>query len=175
MTVEGRHCSFRTTAKRNRVLTTMVADAMHVGHVNHILKSREAAERRQKEHETHDEGQGIHLIVGVHSDEAVMSYKRRPLFNMNERMAHVRQSPGVDEVMPDAPLKLTLDYLDSIDVTYVCGNLMVGDSIEAREYNSMYMDIVRAGRFLNIPRTEGISTTDILDRVVARQKSGELL
>jgi len=62
----------------------MVADLFHYGHVGML--------RQAKEH-------GDYLLVGVHADETVMSYKRRPIFSMEERVASVEGCRYVDEVV----------------------------------------------------------------------------
>lgn len=143
--------------KKIRVLATMVADCCHIGHIGHVKRARQTAEKLSG-------SKDIHFIVGIHSDETVMSYKRKPLFSMEERIDHMRHVPGVDEVVGHAPLDLTLEYLDSLNVDFVGGNLMEGDSQKAKEYNSQYQVIIDAGKFMNIPRTDGISTTEIIER-----------
>ena len=45
----------------------MVADLFHYGHVNFLRQAREC---------------GDYLLVGVHADETVMTYKRRPILSM---------------------------------------------------------------------------------------------
>ena len=50
-----------------RVYVDMVADLFHYGHVNFLRQARK---------------HGDYLLVGVHADETVMSYKRRPIFSM---------------------------------------------------------------------------------------------
>jgi len=147
--------------KSVRVLTTMVGDACHIGHVTHILKTRAlTAKKAQTENVT--------VVIGVHSNEVVESYKRTPLYNMEERIAHFKECPSVDEVVAHAPLDLTMDYLDKLKIDYVAGNLMDGDSQKAKEYNSQYQVILDADRFINVPRMAGISTTDIIERAAKR-------
>lgn len=143
-----------------RVLTTMVADCTHIGHVNHVLASRKLAEEVS--------GSEVHMIVGIHSDEVVASYKRQPLFSMEERMALMKVSPGVDEIMPNAPLDLTLMFLDENEIDFVCGNLAEGNSEEAKRYNAQYEEIINAARFISTPRTNGISTSEIFRRMRLR-------
>ena len=46
-----------------RVYVDMVGDLFHIGHINMFKQAREL---------------GDYLIVGVHSDKAVESYKRTP-------------------------------------------------------------------------------------------------
>ncbi len=63
----------------------MVADLFHYGHVNFLRQARE---------------HGDYLLVGVHADETVMSYKRRPIFSMEERVASEAwvEDPGRDDL-----------------------------------------------------------------------------
>ena len=62
-----------------RVYVDMVADLFHYGHVNFLRQARK---------------HGDYLLVGVHAAETVMSYKRRPIFSMDERVASV--GPGLN-------------------------------------------------------------------------------
>ncbi len=48
----------------------MVADLFHHGHVLFLQRAREL---------------GDYLIVGIHADDVVTSYKRRPILTMEER------------------------------------------------------------------------------------------
>ena len=72
-----------------RVYVDMVADLFHFGHVAFLEQAR---------------AYGEELVVGVHSDATVESYKRRPIMTMDERVASVRGCRFVDEVVPDAPM-----------------------------------------------------------------------
>ena len=60
----------------------MVADALHIGHITHVRKTRQLVEAKART-------KNVTVVVGIHSDETVSSYKRKPLFNMEERMAHM--------------------------------------------------------------------------------------
>lgn len=143
-----------------RVLTTMVADALHIGHITHIMKTRKFTEEKANT-------KNVCVVIGIHSNKTVESYKRTPLYNMEERINHINECPDVDEVLSHAPLDLTLEYLQKHKIDYVAGNLMDGDSEAAKRYNSQYQIILDMDRFINVPRMEGISTTDIINRAVA--------
>ena len=56
------------------VYVDMVGDLFHYGHVEILRRAREKGDR---------------LLVGVHSDETVMQYKRKPICSMSERVAGV--------------------------------------------------------------------------------------
>lgn len=52
----------------------MVADLFHYGHVEFLRKVR---------------APGDYLLVGIHSDDVVVPYKRKPILTMEERIAVV--------------------------------------------------------------------------------------
>lgn len=62
----------------------MVADLLHEGHVRYIKQSKAL---------------GDYLILGVLTDEAAETYKRRPIMLLRERMLMVNSIKGVDEVV----------------------------------------------------------------------------
>ena len=93
-----------------RVYVDMVADLFHYGHVNFL--------RQAKSH-------GDFLLVGVHSDETVESYKRSPILSMDERVASVAGCRYVDEVVPNAPLKITRDWIEKHNIDLI----MHGDDV----------------------------------------------
>lgn len=66
--------------------TTGVFDLFHIGHLNILKKAKEQCE---------------HLIVGVSTDELVVSYKNKvPIIPFEERIEIVRSCRYVDEVVP---------------------------------------------------------------------------
>ena len=82
--------------------------------------------------------------------------------NMNERIKVVEACKYVDEVIPDAPLVITEEYLKKHNI-----NLVIhGHSEEENEkYNFMYKIPYELGIFKRVGYTEGISTTEIIQRL----------
>jgi len=93
----------------------------------------------------------------VHSDAEITAAKGMPVFNNDERMALVNSCKWVDEVVFDTPYNPTIELLDKLN----CGYVAHGDDITAT-----YKEVQDAGRLLIIKRTEGVSTTDIVGRLL---------
>lgn len=127
----------------------MVADLFHYGHVRFLEQVSEY---------------GDTLIVGVHSDETVASYKRLPIMTMEERMASVRTCQLVDEIVADAPLVITRDYLANHEIDLV----VHADDFDERMLDKLYGVPIAMGIFRTVPYTPGISTSEILRRIKER-------
>lgn len=134
-----------------RVYVDMVGDLFHAGHVALLRAAREL---------------GDHLVVGVLSDETATSYKRRPIMTLSERVAVIEACRFVDEVIPDAPDRLTTEFLDEHELSLV----VHGDDVDAGDTSGVYGVAVEAGRLRLVPRTGSISTTELIARVRSRQE-----
>jgi glycerol-3-phosphate cytidylyltransferase len=132
--------------KSTRIYVDMVADLFHAGHVNFLKQAKSL---------------GDELVVGIHSDETVLAYKRQPIMNMSERIAVIESCRYVDEVIPNAPLNVTLEYLDSLNIDYICH----GDDVDEEKMESWYGEIRKQARIKLVPYTKNISTTNLLQRI----------
>lgn len=139
--------------KTVRIYVDMVADLFHFGHVNFLKQARSF---------------GDELVVGIHSDETVASYKRQPIMTMKERIAVVESCRYVDQVVPNAPLIVSLDYLEQLEIDYLCH----GDDIDEEKIEKWYGEIRRQGRLKIVDYTNNISTTNLINRV--RYQSNKL-
>ncbi|PUA80936.1 VOC family protein [Nocardioides currus] len=132
-----------------RVYVDMVGDLFHAGHVE-LLRAARAL--------------GDHLTVGVLSDETVAAYKRRPVMTLAERAAVIGACRHVDEVVVDAPDRLTVEFLDEHDFALV----VHGDDLDAEDVPDVYAAAADTGRLRLVPRVGGLSTTEVIDRVRSR-------
>ena len=126
------------SAPQTRVITFGTYDLFHIGHLN-ILKRAAAL--------------GSHLIVGVSTDALNFSKKGlKPVFPQHERLAIVEALRCVNEAFYEESLELKADYIKH----YKADVLVMGDDWAGRfdQFKSL-CDVVY------LPRTEGISTTDI--------------
>jgi ethanolamine-phosphate cytidylyltransferase/choline-phosphate cytidylyltransferase len=129
-----------------RVYADMVGDLFHYGHVRFL----ERASRL-----------GDMLVVGVHSDETVRAYKRTPVMTMLERIQVIAACQFVDEVIPDAPLVVTREWIEEHELDLV----VHGNDLDEETLGTMYSDPRDLGILEIIPYANGISTTEIMDRV----------
>ena len=128
----------------------MVADLFHYGHVNFLKQAR---------------SHGDFLIVGVHADEAVLVYKRRPIFSMEERVASVEGCRYADEVVPNAPLTIDREWIEKHDIDLV----MHGDDFSSELEELCYKTPMEMGIYRTVGYTPGISTTEIIARIKAAE------
>jgi cytidyltransferase-like protein len=132
-----------------RVYVDMVGDLFHAGHVALLREARR---------------HGNHLVVGVLSDETAASYKRRPIMTLVERVAVIEACRWVDEVIPDAPFEVSEEFLDQHRITTV----VHGDDLSAEGAEMIYGPAMARGRYVAVPRTAGISTTEVIRRVTSQ-------
>ena len=126
----------------------MVADLFHYGHVNFLRTARE---------------HGDYLLVGIHSDEVVRNYKRAPILSMDERIASVVGCRYVDEVVPDAPLTVTREWIEQHEIDLV----VHGDDFPEELNKLCYAIPIEMGIFRTVSYTSGISTSEIITRCKA--------
>lgn len=124
-------------------------DLMHSGHFNAILQAKKRSGK---------------LVVGIHSNEEIQRHKGPPLMTQSERYEMLNHVKWVDEVAYDVPYSPSLEILDM----YNCDKAFHGDDMPANSSGEGAYDVLRdAGRLEVFPRTEGLSTTDCIGRLMA--------
>ena len=132
----------------------MVADLLHYGHINYLKKINE-----------YKLNEGDKLYVGIHNDKTVEEYKRIPILTMDERIKVLECCKYIDKIIPDAPLKITDEFLKLHGVN----KLFVPNSRTDEDNILMYSDIKDSNiEIITIPYTNTISTTDIINRIINR-------
>lgn len=132
-----------------RIYTDGVFDCFHYGHARLFQKVKLLLPH-------------VHLIIGVCKDEDIIQEKAKPIMNLKERMESAKHCRWVDEVVV-APWVPTNKFLDSINAHYLAHDP------EPYPYQGMadcYSEIKEAGRFISTTRTDGISTTDIIVKII---------
>lgn len=139
------------TKREIRIFMDGAFDLMHYGHMNAFRLGRSL---------------GTYLVVGVNSDKSIAECKGPPLMNDEERLAMVKSCKFVDEVIPDCPYIMNAEYVHWVIQEYKIDFVVHGDDPCIVDGKDVYASAKEAGKFRTIPRTSGISTTDIIGRML---------
>ncbi|QUC20598.1 uncharacterized protein UV8b_04839 [Ustilaginoidea virens] len=133
-----------------RVYADGVFDLFHLGHMRQLEQAKKAFPNTT-------------LVVGVTGDGETHKRKGLTVMSAKERAESVRHCKWVDEVIEDCPWIVTPEFLQANHLDYVAhDDLPYG----ADEGDDIYQPIKAAGMFLVTQRTEGVSTTGIITRIV---------
>ncbi|KAF1921957.1 hypothetical protein BDU57DRAFT_68009 [Ampelomyces quisqualis] len=133
-----------------RIYADGVFDLFHIGHMRQLQQAKTAFD-------------DVHLIVGVTGNKETHKRKGLTVLSATERAESVRHCKWVDEVIEDCPWIVTAEFLEKHNIDYVAhDDLPYG----ADEGDDIYGPIKEKGMFLVTQRTEGLSTTGIITKIV---------
>ena len=131
--------------KKKNVYVGMSADLIHPGHINIINRASKLG----------------YLIVGLLSDKAIATYKKKPTMRFNDRLKVVSSIKGVDKVIRQN----TLDY------TYNLRKLKPKFVVHGDDWRKGMQSKTRAkvieelkkwnGKLVEFPYTKRISSTKL--------------
>lgn len=135
-----------------RIFMEGAFDLMHYGHMNAFRLGHAL---------------GTELVVGVNSDESIKVCKGcAPCMSDEERQTAVAACRFVKEVVPNVPYVMTQEYLNEIMTKYDIDYVVHGDDPVIVDGKDVYAHVKAMGKYKSIPRTEGVSTTDIVGRML---------
>lgn len=127
-------------------------DAMHFGHANALRQARAL---------------GDVLIVGINPESEIRKHKGPPVMTDEERRIAVESVKWVDEVLTNVPYVLTHEFLKNLIEKHKVDIIVHGDdpciSVDGQD---VYRAVKEMGRFRTVKRTEGVSSTDIVGRML---------
>lgn len=129
-----------------------VYDMFHIGHLNLFKRIKDNFDK---------------LVVGVHNDEDVATYKNKPTIPYRDRLEIVKSCKYVDAVYENADLVVTDGLLDKLSADYVVAGR------EKEEYIKKYYQ-VSPDRLHLIERTQGVSTSSIKTQLKPAFSIGKL-
>ena len=121
-----------------------VYDLFHVGHVNLFKRIKENCDK---------------LIVGVHSDEQVTTYKNAPISLYSDRLEMIHCCKYVDEVYENADLITKENLLNKLRADYVFAGR------EKEEYIKKYYQVSK-NKLILLDRTSHVCTSDIIKNII---------
>ncbi|KAJ5570379.1 uncharacterized protein N7459_009809 [Penicillium hispanicum] len=137
----------------DRVWVDGCFDFSHHGHAGAMLQARRL---------------GKALYVGIHSDQAILENKGPTVMSLDERVAAVDACRWATQSVPHAPYVTYLPWVSH----YGCQFVVHGDDITSdSDGNDCYRYVKAAGRFKVVKRTPGISTTDLVGRMLLCTKN----
>ena len=137
--------------RKVRVYADGIYDLFHAGHARQLMQAKNLIPN-------------THLIVGVCNDALTHSKKGRTVMNEMERYESLRHCRYVDEVITDAPWQLTDEFLNKHKIDLIAHDDIPNGTNDGTE--DVYAPIKARGMFLTTQRTDGISTSDLICRIV---------
>jgi len=133
-----------------RVYADGVFDLFHLGHMRQLEQAKKAFPN-------------TYLLVGLPNDTETHKRKGLTVLTDKERAESLRHCKWVDEVIEDAPWIVTPKFLAEHSIDYVAHD---DEPYVSAESDDIYKPCKEAGKFLVTQRTEGISTTFIITKIV---------
>lgn len=133
-----------------RVYADGVFDLFHLGHMRQLEQAKKAFPN-------------TYLIVGLPADSETLRRKGMTVLTDYERAETLRHCRWVDEVVENAPWEITPDFLEKHRIDYVAHDDL---PYSAGDVDDIYAPLKKAGKFVPTQRTEGVSTSDIISRIV---------
>jgi choline-phosphate cytidylyltransferase len=139
--------------RRVRVYADGIYDLFHQGHAKQLLQAKNVFPKSE-----------VYLLVGCCNDELTHSKKGKTVMDDQERYEAIRHCRYVDEVVVDAPWTLDMEFLTKHKIDFVAHDdepYTIGSSSV-----DVYDFVKKRGMFVATQRTQGVSTSDIVCRIV---------
>lgn len=140
-----------------RILTEGVYDIFHFGHANGIRRAKEL---------------GKTLVVGVNSSESAAEHKNVPVMKDIERIKVIESCKWADEVIGYTPYVLDMNFIKQAKCELVVHG---DDQITVLSGSDCYDEVKKMEMYKSFERTQYISTTNLIGRMLCRSKSKHVI
>ncbi|GAA5960894.1 hypothetical protein JCM3765_007528 [Sporobolomyces pararoseus] len=140
-----------------RIYADGVYDLLHYGHMLQLRQCKLAFP-------------SVHLLVGCCSSELVREHKAQPVMHSEERYESLRHLKWVDEVVENAPWTVDKEFIDKWEIDYVAHD---EEPYVSAGSEDVYAYAKSIGAFLPTKRTNGVSTSELLQRIVEGYREGD--
>eukprot|EP00088_Acartia_fossae_P002382 TRINITY_DN10960_c1_g1_i3.p1 TRINITY_DN10960_c1_g1~~TRINITY_DN10960_c1_g1_i3.p1 ORF type:complete len:319 (-),score=93.39 TRINITY_DN10960_c1_g1_i3:432-1388(-) len=138
--------------RRVRVYADGIYDLFHQGHARQMMQAKNVFPKSE-----------VYLMVGCCNDALTHSMKGKTVMSDTERYEAIRHCRYVDEVIVDAPWVLDEQFLEKHKIDFVAHDEAPYNIGSA---DDVYAFVKEKGMFIATQRTEGVSTSDIVARIV---------
>ena len=133
-----------------RIYTDGCFDCFHFGHAKVLQQCKQLFKY-------------TYVIVGVCSDVETVENKGKNLMTQDERAECVRHCKWADEVIVPCLWIPTMEFFEEKKIHYLARDAL---PYPYKGNPDLYSPMKEIGRFLPTKRTEGISTTDMIVRII---------
>ncbi|AMD18674.1 HBL228Cp [Eremothecium sinecaudum] len=133
-----------------RIYADGVFDLFHLGHMKQLEQCKKSFPN-------------VTLVCGVPSDKVTHKLKGLTVLTDAQRCESLMHCRWVDEVIKDAPWCVTPEFLEEHKIDYVAHDDLPYSSADS---DDIYKPIKETGKFLATQRTTGISTSDIITKII---------
>jgi choline-phosphate cytidylyltransferase len=134
-----------------RVYADGVYDLFHFGHAQQLEQCKKLFPN-------------THLIVGVAGDEDCIAHKGPTLMTEEERAKCVKHCKWVDEVICPCPWVIDQEFMDKHKIDFVAHDEAPYTSAGS---DDIYAFVKKQGKFKATQRTAGVSTSDLINRILS--------
>ena len=130
------------------IYTDVVCDLFHSGHVSFFKTINNIYPN-------------CNLIVGLMSDDECKNYKRKPIYNIEERYMILSSIKYVKKVIKNAPMPITDNFIKEQNIDLI----IHGDDISKESENYWYKIPILMNIYKTVPYTESISSSKIIEKI----------
>jgi len=103
------------------------------------------------------------LIVGIVNDNDSETYKRKPIYNEEDRYLIIENLKCVDKIIKNAPLIIKEDFINKNNIDLIVHGFMNDNDINKQK--EFFKIPINLNKFDSMPYYKLISTTNIINKI----------
>ena len=132
------------------IYTDGIFDLFHRGHIEYLNLIKKTYPN-------------FKLYVGIINDQDATKYKRKPIYNHEDRVTIISNIKCVDNVIENAPLIVNEEFLNKYNIDLVVHGFSNEKDIEKQK--EFFEIPIKLNKFASIPYYNKISSTEIIEKI----------